>query len=153
MTTLKEKIYSDFVVAFKAKDERAKSALSSIKAKITEAEKANGNKEITDEGVLKVLNSAIKQRNQSYEAFNDAGREDLSRKEYDEMLILKAYLPAQMNESQIELKVREIIQSMNETVTNPNALIGKTMGTFNKLYSGQADSKMVMAIINKLVKP
>jgi uncharacterized protein YqeY len=153
MTTLKEKIYSDFVVAYKAKDENAKSALSSIKAKITEAEKANGNKELTDDGILKVLNSAIKQRNQSYEAFNDAGREDLSRKEYDEMLILKAYLPTQMNETQIELKVREIIQSMEGTVTNPTALIGKTMGAFNKLYNGQADSKMVMTIINKIVKP
>jgi uncharacterized protein len=153
MENLKEKIYSDFVVAFKAKDERAKSALSSVKAKITEAEKANGNQVLSGDAIMKVLNSAIKQRNQSFDAFRNAGREDLANAEYDEMLVLQRYLPTQMSEEQIEEKVREIISGMEVVSTNPNALIGKTMGTFTKLYNGQADSKLVMSVINKVVKP
>jgi uncharacterized protein YqeY len=149
---LKEKIYSDFVVAFKAKDERAKSALSSLKAKITEGEKSNGNQELADESILKILNSAIKQRNQSYDAFIAGKREDLARKEYDEMLVLQNYLPKQMTEEEIEKAVREIIVGLSDVSSNANALIGKTMGNFNKNFSGKADSKTVMSVINKVVK-
>ena len=60
--TLKEQIQKDFVVAMKAKDENAKSALSSLKAKITEAEKAGFSQNLNDEEVVKVLVKAIKQR-------------------------------------------------------------------------------------------
>jgi len=55
-----------------------------------------------------------------------------------------------MTEDEIEKAVREIIANMPEVATNANALQGKTMGAFNKAYSGQADSKVVMEIIKKV---
>lgn len=149
--TLKEQIQTEFVTAMKAKDEVAKSALSGLKAKITEAEKANGNVSLGDPEVVKVVSSAIKQRRQSVDAFEQAGRSDLAQNEKNEISVLEKFLPTQMSESDIEKEVREIISSMPEVATNANALQGKTMGMFNKKFPGQADPKLVMEIIKKVI--
>ncbi len=149
--TLKDKIQKEFVEAMKAKNEVAKSALSGLKAKITEAEKANGNVSLGDTEIVKVVSSAIKQRKQSVDAFELAGRTDLADKEKGEILVLESFLPKQMTEEEIEKAVREIVSVMTEVATNANALQGKTMGAFNKAYSGQADSKKVMEIIKKVI--
>ena len=149
--TLKEKIQSDFIQAMKAKDVNAKSALNSVKAQITVVEKANANQPLDDVQTLKVLTSAIKQRKQSIEAFQLAGRVELVEKETAEMKILESYLPKQMTESEIESEVRLLMQSFPEVSTNRNALIGKTMGAFTKQFPGQAEPQKVKAIIESLV--
>lgn len=151
MSTLKEKIQTDFVVAMKTKDETTKRTLSSFKAKITEAEKANKNTELTDNEVIKVLNSAIKQRKQSYDEYVKYGRIELANAEMDEIEVLKNYQPKQMDNSEIETAVREIVVEMNGVVTNAQALIGRTIGEFNKKYTGLADIEKVKSIVNKVL--
>ena len=152
MKTLKETIQEHFVVAMKAKDENAKSALSGIKAKITEAEKANGNSELTDSEVIKVLTKAIKQRRESQEIYEKAGREELARKEADEALVLERYMPAQMSPQEISDALIEIMQGFSGVITNPNALQGKTIGEFNKRYNGRADIGTVKMLLANLVE-
>lgn len=147
--TLKEQIQKDFITAMKNKNEVSKSALSGLKAKITEAEKVNGT-ELSDIDVLKVINKAIKQREESIRLFIEGGRPELSVKESEEMIVLKNYLPSQMTDNEIENAVREIIVGL-PVMTNANALSGKTMGEFNKKYQGRADSKRVSEIIKKVV--
>lgn len=149
--TLKEQIQTEFVTAMKAKDEVAKSALSGLKAKITEAEKANGNVSLGDTEIVKVVSSAIKQRKQSVDAFEQAGRSDMAQNEKNEIIVLEKFLPTQMSESDIEKEVREIISGMPDLSANTNALQGKTMGYFNKKFPGQADPKLVMEIIKKVI--
>jgi len=151
--TLKEKIQSDFITAMKAKDEVGKRALSAFKAKITEAEKADKNIELTDDGVIKVLNSAMKQRRQSYDDYTKFGRDDLAKSELDELKVLELYLPKQMNEDEIALAIRDIIQSFTDTITNPHVLIGKAIGEFNKKYVGKADLILVKKILTNIVNP
>jgi uncharacterized protein YqeY len=56
-----------------------------------------------------------------------------------------------MSEEEIETAVREIITILSSVFTNRNALVGKTMGEFNKNYQGRADLKLVSSIINKVV--
>jgi uncharacterized protein YqeY len=149
---LKEKIQLDFIEAMKNKNEISKSALSGVKAKITEAEKANGNTELTEDEIIKVINKAIKQREESMKIYYDAGRLELATKESDEAIILKNYMPAQMTQEEIESAVKEIIEGFGNTVPNKNALIGKTMGMFNKNYQGKADLKIVSSVINKFIE-
>jgi uncharacterized protein YqeY len=147
--SIKQKIQSDFVIAMKAKDEIAKSALSGIKAKITEAEKANGNQELQDSEIIKILNKAIKQREESQKIYEDAGREEMSKKEADEACILRAYMPSQMSEEEIESSINEILARIGEE-PNRNKRIGQTMGAFNKQFQGRADVSKVKQIIEKL---
>lgn len=146
---LKEKIQNDFITAMKAKDEVAKMALSGIKAKITEAEKANNNTELSETELIKIINKAIKQREESQKIYEDAGREEMARKEADEACVLRAYMPSQMSESEIEEEVKKIM-SVIDAGGNRNKLVGQTMGTFNKNLQGRADASIVIKIIEKL---
>jgi uncharacterized protein YqeY len=151
--SLKEKINADFITAMKEKNAVAKMALSGLKTKVTEAEKMNGNSELSDQEVLKVITTAIKQRKQSYDAFMLGNRNDLATKEQEEMKVLEVYLPKQMTEDEIGIAVREIMFNFDGVITNPQALIGKTIGEFNKQYQGMADINLVKTIITNLVNP
>jgi uncharacterized protein YqeY len=146
---IKEKIQTDFITAMKAKDENAKAALSSIKAKITESEKVNGN-ELSDDEIIKVINKAIKQREESAKIYSEGGREEMARKESDEACVLRNYMPAQMSDIEIEVAIREIIIGL-PVMTNPKALSGRIMGEFNKKYQGRSNPSKITEIINKLI--
>jgi uncharacterized protein YqeY len=150
--SLKEKIQQDFIAAMKARNEVAKSALSGIKAKITEAEKANGNQPIGDDEVVKVIIKAVKQRKESADAYTSASRHDLAIKELAESDVISKYLPAQMTPQEISDALVEIMQGFSGVITNPNALQGKTIGEFNKRFSGRAEIGTVKEILSKLVK-
>lgn len=150
--TLKQKIQSDFIAAMKAGDQNAKAALSSVKAKITEAEKAKNNTELTDTEVIGVLSTAIKQRKQSYEAFTVGKREELARKEYDEMLVLERYMPAQMTEVEVKAALTPIIESLKGSGLPEKAIIGRAMGEFNKSYKGQADAMLVKNVLESMIQ-
>lgn len=150
--TIKEKIHEDFIIAFKAKDDNAKSALSSIKAEITRAEKASPSFIATDEEVIKIINKAIKQREESIKMYDLACRDELVRKEADEVCVLTKYMPAQMTEQEIVDALTNIIQGFAGIITNPQALMGKTIGEFNKQYQGRADIGTIKMLVSKLVQ-
>jgi len=148
---LKEKLFADFITAMKAKDEVAKSALSSVKAKIIEAEKAAGNWEPTDSEVLKIIIKAIKQREESQAIFFSSGRIQLSIDEANEASVLRNYLPQQMTEVEIENAIRTISSDIIGVVNNMQALKGKVIGEFNKQYNGQADINLVKQIVERIL--
>lgn len=151
--TIKETIQQDFITAMKAKDEVAKAALSGIKAKITEVEKLKSGTVLSDADVTKVIASAVKQYKQSYDAFIAGDRSDLAEKEFQEMTVLQRYLPAEMSESEIRAALAEIMQDLSVVITNPIALIGKSIGEFNKKYTGRADVQTVKRIATDLANP
>lgn len=149
---IREKIGADFITAMKAKDEVAKMALNSIKAAITVAEKANGNIELEDSEVLKIITKGIKQREESIAIFEKGGRPELAHKEAAEAAVLRNYMPAQMSEQEIADALTGIMQGFSGVITNPQALIGKTIGEFNKQYQGRADIGTVKGLVNQLVE-
>lgn len=150
--TIKGKINADFLTAMKAKDEDAKAALSSIKAAITVAEKANGNSELEDSEITKIITKAIKQREESISIYEKNGRPELAHKEACEAAVLRNYMPAQMSPQEISDALSEIMQGFAGVITNPQALVGKTIGEFNKRYQGRADIGTVKNIVNQLVE-
>jgi uncharacterized protein YqeY len=60
-------------------------------------------------------------------------------------------MPAQMTSDEITLALKEILQDLSVTITNPQALQGKSIGEFNKKYQGRADIGTVKEILAKLV--
>lgn len=149
---IREQINADFITAMKSKDEVAKMALNSIKAAITNAEKGNGTWVATDEEIIKIISKGIKQREESIKMYDLANRPELVAKEQDEISILKKYMPAQMSEQEIADALSGILQDFSVTIKNPQALVGKTIGEFNKKYQGRADIGTVKMIINQLVE-
>jgi uncharacterized protein YqeY len=132
--TIKAQINNDYIVAMKAKDVNAKSALGMMKTIITNAEKAEGAKELSDADILKMIAKAVKQREESAKIYSDAGRTELANKESDEICILKRYLPELMSFEQIKTQLAHIAS----TTEAPNATVkvNKAIGTFNKMYPG-----------------
>jgi uncharacterized protein YqeY len=150
--TIREQINADFVTAMKAKDENAKMALNSIKASITNSEKASPTWIATDDEVIKIVSKGIKQREESIKMYDLANRPELVAKEQDEISILKKYMPAQMSEQEIADALTGIMQGFAGVITNSQALVGKTIGEFNKQYQGRADIGTVKMLVNSLVE-
>jgi len=138
--TLKDQIIADMIAAMKAKDAERTSTLRMIKAAITNREK-DGGAEITDEDVLKLLRTQVKQRRDSVEQFEKGGRQELADKEKAEIVIIEAYLPQAASQDEIE---QAVAAAISETGASSMKDMGAVMkATMAKLAGKNADGKMV----------
>jgi uncharacterized protein YqeY len=138
--SLKQQIISDMTAAMKAKDAARTSTLRMIKAAITNREKEGGG-EISDEDVQKLLRSQVKQRRDSVEQFQKAGRQELVDKEQAEIVIIEAYLPQAAAQEEID-------EAVAGAITETGAASMKDMGAvmkaaMAKLAGKNADGKAV----------
>ena len=138
--SLKQQIISDMTSAMKAKDAARTSTLRMVKAAITNREKEGGG-DISDEDVLKLLRSQVKQRRDSIEQYQKGGRQDLADKEQVEITIIEAYLPQAASQEEVD-------QAVAAAITNVSASSMKDMGAvmkaaMAKLAGKNADGKMV----------
>jgi uncharacterized protein YqeY len=131
---LKERISTDYMTAFKARNTTAKNILSVIKGEIQTIEKNTGVENMSDEDVMKILKKTVKSLKETDASFPSA-------QTTEELFIVEAYLPTQMSEDEIKVAVDEIIASMKTTFTVKE--MGKVMGQFNSKYAGLADGKLV----------
>src|SRR5213083_793888 len=121
--TLKEKIVSDMTAAMKAKDVARTSTLRMVKAAIMNREK-EGSGALTDDDVLKLLRSQVKQRRDSVEQYQKAGRQDLVDKESAEIAIIETYLPQAASAEEIDAAVAAAVAETGATSIKD---IGKVM--------------------------
>ena len=138
--SLKQQIISDMTAAMKAQDSVRTSTLRMLKAAITNREKEGGG-ELTDEEVQKLLRSQLKQRRDSIEQFEKAGRQELANKEKAEIAIIDTYLPQAASQEEID-------QAVAGAIAETNASSMKDMGSVMKaamvkLAGKNADGKMV----------
>ena len=145
--SLKETINSDIKQAMLAKRKDELTALRSIKSMIllAETEKGAGGN-LTEEGELKLLSKAAKQRKESAEIFSKEGREDLATQENFEYEVIARYLPEAMSEDDIRKEINEIISSLGASTP---ADMGKVMGVATKNLAGKADGKMIASIVRE----
>jgi len=103
---------------------------------------------LTDEDVLAVITRLSKQRKDSIEQFEKAGRQDLADKEKKELEMLQTYLPKQMSGEEIKTVVK---QTINETGAKSMADIGKVMSAAMSKLKGKADGSLVSKIVKELL--
>jgi uncharacterized protein YqeY len=103
---------------------------------------------LSEDASVKVLRGLVKQHKESIDQFAAGGRDDLVATEEQEMAVLEAYLPAQMDASSIEPVVAEAIAS--EGATSP-ADLGRVMKVVMSRLGGTADGKEVRAIAQRLL--
>jgi len=145
-----EKIINDDIKAtMLARDAKKLEALRAIKAALLlEKTKEGTTGEIPETIELKLLQKLVKQRRESAEIYKNANREDLAEKELYEASIIENYLPQQLPAE----KVKEIIQKIiTETGASSMKDMGKVMGLSSKELSGQADNKLISAIVKELL--
>jgi uncharacterized protein YqeY len=108
VTSLKLQLKNDLTTAMKAGNDVAKSTLRMALSAITNAEVAGDEAvELTDDQVIKVLQSEVKKRTESAEVYEQAGRTEAAIKERAEAEVLSAYLPAALSDDELTGVVQE----------------------------------------------
>jgi len=138
-------IESNLKDAMKSKNELLSSTLRMMKSDIL-YEKTKSTQELTDEKIIEVLTRSAKRRKEAIAEYEKAGRDDLARKEKQELEIIMQYLPQQMSADEIASHVDAVIASMG-TITNKDT--GKVMGQVMKDLKGKADGQVVKQIVTQ----
>ena len=137
------------VAAMKAKEAVKLSSLRAIKAAIMLAKTAEGaTGEVSDQDIVKIIQKLVKQRKESAQQYNDAGRPELAANEVAEMEAMEVYLPKQLSEAEVEAELVKIIAEVG--ATQPSEM-GKVMGVATKRLAGLADGRMISALVKKLL--
>lgn len=145
---LEEQIQQDIKAAMLAKDSVALASVRGIKAAILLAKTSEGAKELDDAAIVKIIQKLVKQRKESAEIYTQQNRPELAQNELAEVAVMEKYLPRQLSEAEIEEKVKEIMAQVGATSI---ADMGKVMGVATKALSGQADGKVISALVRKLL--
>lgn len=150
MANLELQIQADIKAAMIAKDKVALAATRAIKAAILLAKTAEGavKEEIEDAEVVKIISKLVKQRKESAAIYIEQNRTDLAENELAEAAAMEKYLPKALSEEEVEAAVREVIA---EVGASSMADMGKVMGTATKKLAGQADGRIISAIVKKLL--
>jgi uncharacterized protein len=147
--TLNEKIISDLTDAMRAKDADKLSVLRMVKSTLMNKKIEKGG-DLTDEEVLKTLQSLVKQRRDSIEQYTNAGRDDLAAKEQSEIQYIDVYLPQSATTEEIEKAVTEAIAEVGATSMKEMGLVMKatTAKLAGKTVDGKLVSETVKAALN-----
>jgi uncharacterized protein YqeY len=147
--SLEQKIMTELKTAMLAKDEKTVRSLRAIKAAIINAKTSEGaGGQVKEEDENKLLQKMVKQRKDSLEIFQQQNREDLAQKEREELEVIERFLPKQLTADHLKEKLKKIIE---ETGATSQADFGKVMGAASKQLAGQADGKMISAIVKELL--
>ncbi|WP_404443787.1 GatB/YqeY domain-containing protein [Sutcliffiella horikoshii] len=142
--SLLERLNTDIKQAMKDKDKEKLSVLRMVKSSIQNESIKHG-RDLSEEEELTVLSRELKQRKDSLQEFDKAGREDLVHKLQGEIAIVEHYMPEQLSEEDLSAIVQQTIAEVN---ANSKADMGKVMGALMPKVKGKADGSLV----NKLVQ-
>lgn len=144
----KQELQNQLKEAMLAKDVLKTSVLRLLLSAINyyEIQKGGAGYSASEEDVLSVIQKEAKQRNDSIEHYKLANRQDLVDKEQKELDILKAYLPAQMTEEEIQLLVKDAVAKTGASTPQD---IGKVMGLLIPQTKGKADGSLISKIVKE----
>ncbi|HET7710596.1 MAG TPA: GatB/YqeY domain-containing protein, partial [Thermoanaerobaculia bacterium] len=111
-------------------------------------EQINAGHELSDDEALTVIRKAVKQRQDSIEQYTKGNRPELAAKEQAEMDLLKAYLPPELSDAELEGGLREIIAS---TGAQSKKDLGKVMKEATARFKGRAEGKKIQEIVSRLL--
>ena len=144
---LREQINNDIKEAMKAKDVERRDALRLLSSAMKQIE-VDERKELSDEDIIAIIQKQIKQRNDAASQYKAAGRDELYDKEMAEIACYEVYLPAQLDDAELEAAVKAIIE---QTGASSMKEMGKVMGAASKDLAGQADGKRISECVKKLL--
>ena len=147
---MREKLRDDLKTAMKARDARLTSTLRLMLAAVQERDNAAPGGKIPDEEILPVLNKMVRQRKESLETYEKAGRDDLAKIEREEIAIIEHYLPKQMSEADAREAIAALIKEVG--AAGPKDM-GKVMGALKAKFAGQMDMGKANGVVKELLTP
>ncbi len=133
--SLKDKLQQDMKAAMRAGDKRNLAVIRLINAAIKQRE-VDERIELNDDQVTAAIDKMAKQRRESIEQYEKAGRDDLADQEKFELEVLKTYLPEQLDDTEIDAMIEAAV-----TATGASSIkdMGKIMGQLKPKLAGRAD--------------
>ena len=145
---LKTKLKDELIIAMKDKNQLRVSTLRMVNASIKDLEISqrtnNQTDEISDNDIIDILVKMVKQRKEAADTYKQGNRDDLSKKELDEIKIIEEFLPKQLSEDEV-IKIIEGLISENN-ISDISGM-GLLMSDIKKKYSGQLDLGLASKII------
>jgi uncharacterized protein YqeY len=141
--TLKEQITEDMKSAMRAKEAERLGAIRLLLAAIKQRE-VDERITVDDAGIIAIIEKLIKQRKDSIEQFQKAGRTDLVDQESKELAILQAYMPAQLSAVEVQSAIQKVIADLG--ASGPQDM-GKVIGALKAQLAGKADMGMVSGLV------
>ena len=136
--------------SMKEKNERSVSTLRLILAALKDqdiAARGKGNKEgLSDDQILSLLQSMIKQRRESIKLYEQGGRMELAQREAEEIGVIEEFLPEQMSHDEMAIVITRIIGEVGAESLKD---MGKAMGALKKQYAGQMDFAKASAMVKE----
>ncbi|PZD93940.1 GatB/YqeY domain-containing protein [Paenibacillus sambharensis] len=145
---LTERLNDDMKQAMKSKDKFKLSTIRMIRSTIKNQE-IELKRDLDDNEVLDILSREIKQRKDSLQEFEKAGRNDLAEHVAAEIDIISEYLPEQLTEEEVKEIVKQTIQ---ETGASSKADMGKVMAALMPKVKGRADGKLVNQLVQQFLQ-
>jgi uncharacterized protein YqeY len=148
---LRDEINTALKEAMKARDERRVSTLRLINAAFQTADiEAETTKKsaLSNDTLLGLLQKMIKQRQESVEIYDKAGRKELADQERAEIVIIQAYLPKQMSEAEAKAAIAEVIKATGAQSVKD---MGKVMAVLKQDYAGKMDFGKASGLVKGLL--
>lgn len=142
-----DKIQSDYIAAFKAKETVKKDVLGLLKGAILNA-KIDKKEDLTDEEIINLVEKQIKLRKDSKVEYEKAGKEDVVKQLEEEIEVLMEYMPEQLSIIEVNKIIDEVFDKVKPTSQKEMGLIMKEV---TPLLKGKADMKEVSSIIKEKI--
>lgn len=147
--SLEQKVNEAIKTAMKERNEPELRGLRAIKSAILLIKTSENPKdELTEAEETKLLQKLAKQRKDSLEIYRQQKREDLAKKEEEEIAVIERFLPKQMDENDIKIALTGI---MEEAGASSPADMGRVMALAMNKLSGKADGKTISRIVKELL--
>ncbi|PZR07842.1 MAG: glutamyl-tRNA amidotransferase [Archangium gephyra] len=140
MATVRERLDADLKDAMRAKDEVKLTTIRALKSAIKYKEVEGENKVLDETAIISVITTQVKQRRDAAAEYKAANRADLAEKEEKEIVILQAYLPAQLSAEQL---AAEITKAIAEADAKSVKDLGAVMKIVTPRLKGQAEGKAI----------
>jgi uncharacterized protein YqeY len=146
---LRDQINNALKGAMKAGDTRRVSTLRLINADILKRETSAAERvKLTDAEILDVMGRMIKQRHESLDIYEKAGRAELAAQEREEIEIISAYLPQQLSDIEAGEAISELIKELEAATLKD---MGRTMTALKERFSGRMDFGKASAMVKRLL--
>jgi uncharacterized protein YqeY len=145
---LYERIDQDLVTARKERDETRLSTLGLLKTEVVKAAKEPGASGADDELVLRILRKEVKRREEAAKVYEGAGRAESARQETAEAAVLREYLPAALDDAELE---REVRAAIDEVKPQGPRDFGAVMRAANARLAGRAEGGRIAAVARRLM--
>ena len=144
--SIQEQINIDIINSMKNKEPEKLDALRAAKSAILLECSKDGREKVDDEKAIKIITKLVKQRKDASEIYIRQKRNDLAQIEINQLTFLQTYMPKQIDNKQLEIIVREVVQELDAKSQKD---FGKCISVLIKKLNGRADGKLISEFLKK----